>query len=441
MRLQKRLVGLNYTREGLEMVIREFASGIKLFREANVPLEAEISALETQWSKLNGEMSVQWHGEEYTPEGLAPFLLAADRGVREQAFKLKAQPYLARREELAAIFDRMYVLRAQIAHNAGFGNYRDYAHTAMCRFDYTPADCLRFHEAVEVVAKPAAARILEKRRVKMGLGRLRPWDLAVDAQSRPALAPFIEERILQERAGRMMAQVDPVFGEYYAKMVKNDLLDLSNRKGKAPGGYCGELPWSRLPLILMNAVGLDEDVRALLHESGHAFHAFEAYAQPLIFQRNVGMEIAAVASMSMELLAAPYLEEAKGGFYSAPEARRSRIALLEEIILFLPHCASVDAWQQWAYTQPQGADVAAREAKWLELRVRFEGESVDWIGVDWKKSGWRVGISSHIFFSTPSTTLSTGLRSWGRCKFGTIADKTQLGRWLTIEHLWRWAAA
>ena len=46
------------------------------------------------------------------------------------------------------------------------------------------------------------------------------------------------------------------------------------RKGKAPGGYQATLDEARLPFIFMNAVGVDGDVRTLLHEAGHAFHVF-----------------------------------------------------------------------------------------------------------------------------------------------------------------------
>jgi len=54
------------------------------------------------------------------------------------------------------------------------------------------------------------------------------------------------------------------------------LLDLANRKDKAPGGYQATLAEARLPFIFMNAVGVQRDVETLLHEAGHAFHALAA---------------------------------------------------------------------------------------------------------------------------------------------------------------------
>jgi hypothetical protein len=94
------------------------------------------------------------------------------------------------RGALAGLFDRMLELRQGAARNAGFANFRDYIFPAKFRFDYTPADCERFHAAVERTAAPAVARIMEHRRQRLGLDALRPWDLAVDPYRASPLRPF-----------------------------------------------------------------------------------------------------------------------------------------------------------------------------------------------------------------------------------------------------------
>src|ERR1700730_3777494 len=348
-RLQARLVELGYVRPGLETTVERFRNQMELFDDANVPLFGELSELTTQWSKVNGAMSVQWEGEEKTPSQLLPFLESNDRDVREQAFRLRAQPYIQQRDVLAGLFDRMYDLRQKVAKNAGFANYRDFAHREKNRFDYTPEDCMRFHVAVEEAVLPAVERINEKRRRRMGLDSLRPWDTSADPAGRPALKPFDDIRGFIDRVAPVFAHVDPDFRGYYQAMDDAHLLDLDNRKGKAPGGYCMTLAFPQQPLIFMNAVGVDNDLRTLLHESGHAFQSVEASRLPLLFQRHPGAEMAEVASMSMELLASPFIGKQSGGYYDEDDARRSRAELLEGIILFFPHCASVDAFQQWMY--------------------------------------------------------------------------------------------
>ena len=410
-RLQERLVKLGYVRAGLETTIERFRNQMQIFNEANVPLSAELSRLTTKWSKLIGAMTVEWDGVEKTPSQLLPYLEAADRPVRERAFKLRAKPYIEQRDTIAGIFDGMYDLRRQTAKNAGFDNFRDYTHQEKNRFAYTPDDCMRFHEAVEEAILPAVERIQERRRQAMKLDRLRPWDTSVDPLGRPALKPFTDMDSFVDRAASVFGHVDPEFRSYYETMVDAKLLDLDNRKGKAPGAYSQTLSFRKQPLIFMNAVGVDDDVRTLLHESGHAFHSFEASRLPLLFQRHPGSEMAEVASMSMELLAAPFIDKESGGYYTDDDKRRSRAEHLEGIVLFFPHCASVDAFQHWIYLDKAGRDADARDAKWLELRRRFEGNSVDWSGLD-KERIARWYQQPH-FFSSPFYYIEYGIAQLG----------------------------
>lgn len=410
-RLRARLVELGYVRPGLETTIRQFRNQMELFDEANVPLFAQLAKLSAEWARTVGAMTVDWDGEEKTPPQMAPFLESNDRAVRERAFRKTYRPYIDQRDALAGLFDRMYDLRQQVAKNAGFDNFRDYTHRELNRFDYTPDDCFRFHAAVEEAVQPVVKRLLERRRKHMGLSRLRPWDLNADPKGRAPLRPYKDVSEFAQRAGKVFENVDPDFRSEFETMEAAGLLDLDNRKGKAPGGFCDSLPVRKLPLIFMNAVNVDDDVRTLLHESGHCFHVFETGSLPLLFQRHPGAEMAEVASMSMELLAAPYIDREHGGFYSGDDAVRSRRWLLEKAVHFFTHCASVDALQQWMYTTPEGRDADARDRKWLELRRRFEGDTVDWEGLDAERIA-RWYYQPH-FFEYPFYYIEYGIAQLG----------------------------
>src|SRR5690606_31965230 len=222
---------------------------------------------------------------------------------------------------------------------------------------------------------------------------LRPWDLQVDPYGKPA-HPFSSGEELAQRSLRAFEEVDPALAGRFRTMMDEGLLELESRKNKAPGGYCDTLHWSGRPFIFVNAAGIPEDVMTLLHEAGHAFHAFEADRQPLIWQRHPGAEAAELASMSMELLAAPYLAE-PAGFYSAVEAESAELEHLEDILLTLAHVASVDAFQTWIYTSGSGEDAAARDAAWLSIRERFE-RGVNWDGLERERVG-RWYRQLHIF--------------------------------------------
>jgi len=378
--LARRLVESGHSASDLETTLARFRTAIEIFREANVPLFSELEELSARYQRITGSMSVMWEGQERPLPQLQPFLKSPDRAVRERAFRASTGPYIEQRPELAALFDRMYQLRQRAARNAGFANFRDYIFPAKFRFDYTPADCERFYEAVERTAAPAVERLLATRRRRLGLDALRPWDLAVDPYRAGPLRPFATVEEFVTRARAVFDRVDPVFGAQFQTMIDEGLLDLDSRKGKAPGGYCETLHHRGRPFIFMNAVGLVDDVMTLLHEAGHSFHAFAAHRQPLIWQRHPGSEAAELASMSMELLAGPHLVRPVG--YFTPEDHRSAwLEHLEDVLLSLVHIASVDAFQTWIYTSGEGDDAKARDAAWLRIRSRFE-RGVDWTGLE-----------------------------------------------------------
>ncbi len=378
--LARRLVASGYWSPSLETTLTRFRTQIEIFRDANVPIFAELEEHSARYQRITGGITVEWEGVERPLPQLQPFLKSSDREVRERAFRASCGPYIERRDELSGLFDQMYQLRAQAARNAGFANFRDYIFPAKFRFDYTPADCERFHGAVERMVAPAAERILDARRQRLGLDVLRPWDLAVDPYRPKALRPFANATELVGTAQRVFDRVDPALGREFQTMIDEGLLDLESRKGKAPGGYCETLHFNGRPFIFMNAVGLVDDVNTLLHEAGHAFHAFAAHEQPLIWQRHPGSEAAELASMSMELLAAPHLTQPVG-YFTPEDALSARLEHLEDVLLSLAHIASVDAFQTWIYTSGQGGDADARDAEWLRLRARFE-RGVDWSGLE-----------------------------------------------------------
>jgi oligoendopeptidase F len=213
------------------------------------------------------------------------------------------------------------------------------------------------------------ARELQKRRQRLlSVDTLRPWDLAVDVKNRPPLKPFADATALVEKCQTIFQKLDSKLGKEYGLLRQHRLLDLDSRKGKAPGGYQCSLEETRLPFIFMNAVGLHRDVITMLHEAGHAFHALAVRDEPLIQYRSAPMEFCEVASMSMELLAAPHLKE----FYSEEDAARANRSHLEGIIGILPWIATIDAFQHWVYTHP-GHRREDRRAQWLALHERFGG--------------------------------------------------------------------
>jgi oligoendopeptidase F len=428
--LDEKLLASGLEPEGLAIPLRNLRAEVALFREENLALLVEEQKTSSQYDKIVGAQTVEWEGADLPLPRLRPVLSEPDRTRREAAWRLSLARQLADREAINEVWRQLIPLRGRIAANADHPDFRSYIWPAYHRFDYTPDDCTLFHQAIEAVCVPAASRIYERHRQRLGVESLRPWDLTDGAWGRPApspgqlpLRPYETLDELLDKSQEIFTQLDPALAQEFQTLRTEGLLDIENRKGKAPGGYCTYLATQRRPFIFMNAVGLHRDVETLLHEAGHAFHAFAKSTLPYRQQLSVPMEFNEVASMSIELLAAPYLSHNGHGFYSPAEAAQARIHHLEEMILFWPYMAVVDAFQHWVYTHPDEAiEPAACDAEWLALSARFL-PAVDWQGLESERAtGWQRRL--HIF-RAPFYYIEYGLAALGAAQVwrNALADE------------------
>ena len=397
-----------------EVFDRHTAVAVALYREENVALETEESKLAQQYQKLSGSLTVQFRGEEKTLVQMGRYLEEPDRALRQEAWELVANRRLQEADKFEEQFEQLLKIREQIAANAGFPNYLQYSFRRLERFDYTAQDCEKFHDAIEKEVIPSLAKLQAERHQKLGLTSLRPWDLAVDPLNQPALRPFDGVEKMVSSTQEIFNKLDPQLAEGFQTMQNLKLLDLANRKGKAPGGYQSTLAESRLPFIFMNAVGVQRDVETILHEAGHAFHALASRHEDIHHYRNAPIEFCEVASMSMELLGNEYIES----FYPAAEAKRARRDHLEGILEIFPWIATVDAFQHWIYTHP-GHTRADRQKAWLNLMDRFGG-AVDWTGYEKVRANlWhrQLHIFLHPFYYVEYGIAQLGaLQVWANSK-------------------------
>ncbi len=391
------------------------ANRAALYRPANVPLAAREAALVLRHDQLLGGLTVDFRGERLTPQALQRWMDQPDRGLREQAFRAQAAARLGLSEELSGLFEQLLALRRELAANAGFLGYRDFRFRELERFDYGPAECEAFAQAIEEQVVPVVGELREARRRALGLAQLRPWDLAADPSGLPPLRPFRTEAELCVLAERLLKRVDPELSAQFAWLRAQGRLDLMNRPGKAPGGYNATLHDVRLPYIHANSVGLQNDVRTLLHEAGHAFHTLACRGQPVLACRHAPIEFCELASMSMELLAAEHY----AAVMDPADAVRAQRQQLEHALVLLPWVATIDAFQHWLYTYPEHTR-KERAAYWIALRQRFEPD-VDWSGhMDWLAVEWQRQL--HLF-RHPFYYVEYGLAQVGALQV-----------WLNVRH-------
>ena len=380
--LREKVIAAGVSAPGFEVPLQQMGAKAALFRAENLTLLGEEKMLAAEYAAITGAQTVPWQGKDIPRSAMAPFLRVEDRKVREQAWRAVENVKLQDRERLDGVWQRLLELRLQIARNADFDNYRDYKWQELMRFDYGPELNISFHRAAYEVAGPAIGRTFLRRQKRLGLSPIRPWDTWVDAILGPPLHPAGTSEELQAGLLRIFRNVDPEFGRQFERMIDEDMLDLESRQNKAPGGVCFEFPVSGLPYIITNTSGIHSDVEVVLHEGGHAFHAFECCHLPYFVRgMNLPSEFAEVASTSMELLAGPYLESERGGFYSKRDAARARIQTLEFLLYSWVWVAMIDSFQHWAYENPGLARVPDHcDQTWTELTLRYL--PFDWTGLE-----------------------------------------------------------
>lgn len=387
--------------------LRNVGNSIRLYREENISLQSELSVLAQQYGVISSKMTVDYEDREYTLQQAAKFLQNPDRNVRETVFRKIAARRLQDKDQLNELFDQLLERRQKVAVNAGFENYRDYKFSELGRFDYTPDDCFRFHEAIREHIVPLHQMLQEHRRNRIGVTTLRPWDTDAEAAGIKPLHPFKDGKELSDKAVDVFTRLRPYFGECLVKMQEMKRLDLDSRVGKAPGGYNCPLAETGVPFIFMNAAGTSGDVITMMHEGGHAVHSFLSHDLALSAFKEYPMEIAELASMSMELFTMDHWEV----FYpDTAELQRAKLDEMERVISVLPWIATIDKYQHWLYTHV-GHSVAERETAWQEILTEFGTGMVSWDGFeDYRDNFWQKQL--HLF-EVPFYYIEYGIAQLG----------------------------
>ncbi|NDE10275.1 MAG: M3 family oligoendopeptidase [Chitinophagia bacterium] len=387
--------------------LRSVRKNIELFREENIPLQSELAVMQQQFGVISAKMTVTINGEEYTLQQAAKFFHHSDRNLREEAYRKIQERRLEDTEPLNNLYSKLLEKRNQEARNAGFDNYRDYRFKELGRFDYTKQDCFDFHEAVKQHVMPLVNMIYQKKKEKLGLDILRPWDLEAEPAGTTALQPFTTGKELIDLSIECFSKLRPFFGDCLKKMNSIKHLDLESRMGKAPGGYNCPLAESGAPFIFMNAAGQMQDLITMVHEGGHAVHSFLAHPLPLTGFKEYPMEIAEVASMSMELFS---MENWEVFFSDAEQLERAREYQLERVITIFPWIAIVDKFQHWIYEHPIHSN-EERTAEWNKILTEFSDTVVDYNGLEnFRSNLWQKQL--HLF-EVPFYYIEYGIAQLG----------------------------
>ncbi|HCW08184.1 MAG TPA: M3 family oligoendopeptidase [Cytophagales bacterium] len=384
--LNKKVLDCPFTKNlesqrGFDLMIRNLKKEVELFREENIPLFTEISTQTQKFSEVSGAMTVHLGDQEMTLPQAGVLLQSTDRAKREEIYRKITERRLKDKEVLNELYSTLISLRHKVATNAGFKNFRDYQFKAYGRFDYTPQDCFNFHESIAAEVVPVLNQLAKERKATMKVSELRPWDKAVDAEGREPLKAFSDGKELMEKSIGVFKKLDPFLGNCLEVMKQMGHLDLESRKGKAPGGYNYPLAEIGVPFIFMNATSTQRDMTTLMHEGGHAVHNFLTMDLELNDFKSPPMEVAELASMSMELIS---MDEWYTFFPNEKELKRAKRDQLEDIIETLPWVATIDKFQHWIYENPTHS-LEERKKNWNSIFDQFADSVTDWSGLQESK--------------------------------------------------------
>jgi hypothetical protein len=173
-----------------------------LFHPANLPIQTEISSLESHYREIMNRVE---------PENPLAY-------------------WLERRGELSELMLCLLRLRRALAQNSDLPTFLAYRWRELNRLDYSITDCQTFHRAIETAVVPTILR-------------LRTGDAP-----RHSMPESSDLTTLKEGIERILRQVDPTFGEIFSALG-DEYLDFGSRAGKAKTVEEWFFPGAGLPYL------------------------------------------------------------------------------------------------------------------------------------------------------------------------------------------------
>lgn len=339
-------------------------NAMKSVDESIIGLMQEENALKTEYNRLIASAQIPFDGQVLNLSLMRPYLTTSDRGVRREAWKAYSGYFQSVAQKLDDLYDRLVKNRTAQAKALGYENYIQLGYYRMNRNSYGRKDVENFRRQVKEVFVPLAEEVHEKRRRRLGLGKLSYIDNEVYfPQGNPDPVGTPEE--ILKTGQRMYGELSEETREFFDFMMENELFDVFGRKTKKQGGYMTYLYNYGSPFIFANFNGTSGDVDVITHECGHAFQGYLSGKDPVLEHSDITMETAEIHSMSMEFFTDPWMKDFFG------ERAQDFLALqLEDAIKFVPYGTMVDEFQHIVYENPEMTP-EERRAVWSRLEKEY----------------------------------------------------------------------
>jgi M3 family oligoendopeptidase len=358
--------------------LKKIEMELKTFDPKIMDMLRKETDLRNEYTKLTAGAKIEFDGKSYNLAGLGPFHTHEDRDLRKRSYAARFQWFEENADQFDNLYDKLVKLRHEIATTLGYKNFVELGYLRMGRSDYGPDEVANFRKQIVDHVVPIVTQLLEQKKSILGLDHLYFYDGINFKEGDPKPKGTLEE--LVAGAQEMYHELSPETGEFFDIMVNEELMDLVNREGKRPGGFCTSFPKYDRPYIFSNFNGTDHDITVLTHEAGHAFQCYSSRKQPLVSYLWPTMEAAEIHSMSMEFFTWPWMER-----FFKEETDRFKYKHIAGSLSFLPYGACVDHFQHWVYENPE-ATPKDRKNKWLELESIYLPNR-DYDDIEFPKSG------------------------------------------------------
>lgn len=366
------------SKEWGDTFLKQIEMGLKTFDPQIKDMLKQETDLRNEYTTLTAGAKIEFEGKNYNLAGLGPFHSDQDRDVRKRSYEARFNWFSENADALDQIYDKLVKLRHKIAVTLGYENFIELGYMRMGRSDYGPNEVANFRKQIVDHVVPIVKKLQDKKKDILGLDHLYFYD-GINFKEGDPKPKGTPEHLVKE-AQAMYHELSKETGEFFDMMVNEELMDLVNRDGKRPGGFCTSFPKYDRPYIFSNFNGTDHDITVLTHEAGHAFQCYSSRNQPLLSYLWPTYEAAEIHSMSMEFFTWPWMEK-----FFKEDTERFKYKHVSGSLSFLPYGACVDHFQHWVYENPE-ATPKQRNEKWLELESMYL-PTRDYDDIEFPKTG------------------------------------------------------
>ena len=233
-----------------ELYFKNLEITVRTFKPEMIELMQQENKLTAEYQKLYASAAVEWEGRTIPLPLLGPYKQSTDREVRRLAFEKEGKFFDANRQQLDRIYGDLVKVRNKMARMLGHENYIQLGYDRLGRNCYGYEDLKEFRRQIAEDVVPVVNKLREAQRERIGVDKLCMYDTLIFKEGNPVPHGSADDILA---AGKEMYHgLSAETAEFIDFMYENELLDVLSKDGKAPGGYCADIPAYGAPFIFSN---------------------------------------------------------------------------------------------------------------------------------------------------------------------------------------------